>query len=82
MRFFLTGIGKDCFILGHPFFFTFNPQIDWKKGHILGPETKILTIGFKQAHRLLRKIQLQAIRAYEEWPKKGEVIYYRRATTS
>ena len=25
MRFFLTGIGKDCFILGYPFLFTFNP---------------------------------------------------------
>ena len=58
MRFFLTGIGKDRFILGYPFLFTFNPQIDWKKGHILGPVTKISTIGFKQAHRLLRKIQL------------------------
>ena len=58
MRFFLTGIEKDHFILGYPFLFAFNPQIDWKKGHILGPATKISTIGFKQAHRLLRKIQL------------------------
>ena len=82
MRFFLTGIGNDHFILGYPFLFAFNPQIDWKKGHILGPATKISTIGFKQAHRLLRKIQLRAIRACGGWPKKGEVIYYRRATTS
>ena len=81
MRFFLTGIGKDLFILGYPFLFAFNPQINWKKGHILGLVTKISTIEFKQAHRLLRKIQLRAIRACGGWHKKGEAIYYRRATT-
>jgi hypothetical protein len=49
MQFYLTGIGKDHFILGYPFLLTFNPQIDWQKGQIVGLETKILTIGFKQA---------------------------------
>jgi hypothetical protein len=82
MRFFLTGLGKDRFILGYPFLFTFNPQVNWQEGKILGPATKILTIGFRQAQRLLRNTQLQAIKACGGWPKKGEVIYYRRATTA
>jgi hypothetical protein len=51
----LTGIGKDCFILGYPFLLAFNPQINWQKGQILGPATKISTIGFKQAQKLLRR---------------------------
>jgi hypothetical protein len=80
MRFYLTGIEKDCFILGYPFLLQFNPQINWQKGQILGPATKILTIGFKQAQRLLRRPQRQAIRMCKGQPKEGEAIYYRRAT--
>jgi len=82
MQFFITGIGKDCFILGYPFLFAFNPRIDWWKGCIFGPATKISTIGFKLAHKLLRRTQLRAMRAIGGWPRKGEAIYYRRATTS
>jgi hypothetical protein len=82
MWFCLTGIGKGCFILGYPFLLTFNPQIDWQKGQILGPATKISTIGFKQAQRLLRRTQLWAIRICKGRPKEGEAIYYRRATTA
>ena len=82
MRFFLTALGKDRFIFGYPFLYAFNPQVDWKEGRMLGPETEIQTIGFKRAHRLLRRTQLRAIRACGTWPKKGEAIYYRRATTS
>jgi hypothetical protein len=82
MRFYLTGIGKDCFILGYPFLLTFNPQIKWQKGQIQGPATKISTIGFKQAQRPLRRTQLWAIRMCKGQPKEGEAIYYRRATTA
>jgi hypothetical protein len=30
MHFFLTDLGKDCFILGYPFLFAFNPEVDWR----------------------------------------------------
>ncbi len=29
MKFFLTNLKKDCFILGYPFLFSFNLEIDW-----------------------------------------------------
>jgi hypothetical protein len=74
MRFYLTGIGMDCFILGYHFLLTFNPQINWQKGQILGPVTKISTIGFKQAQRLLRRTQLRAIRMCKGQPKEGEAM--------
>jgi hypothetical protein len=32
MKFFLTDIGKDHFILGYPFLYAFNPEMDWKEG--------------------------------------------------
>ena len=32
MKFYLTNLGKDRFILGYPFLWEFNPRIDWKTG--------------------------------------------------
>ena len=32
MRFYLTALGKDQFILGYPFLYAFNPTIDWQEG--------------------------------------------------
>ena len=29
IKFFLTGLGKDHFILGYPFLFVFNLNVDW-----------------------------------------------------
>jgi len=29
MKFYLTRLGKDYFILGYPFLFMFNPFMDW-----------------------------------------------------
>ena len=34
MDFFITNLGQDQAILGHPFLKTFNPKIDWKEGKI------------------------------------------------
>src|SRR6267142_3947284 len=73
MRFFITDTGEDRFILGYPFLSTFNPQVDWSKGQILGPMTNVLTIEFKQAQKQLRRVQLQAIRTYARRPKTREV---------
>jgi hypothetical protein len=58
--------------LEYPFLFTFNPQIDWKKGDILGPATKISTIGFKQAHRLLRRFNCKQLELVGDAPRKGK----------
>ena len=61
MRFFIANTGEDCFVLGHHFLSTFNPQVDWSKGQILGPTIDILMVEYKQAQKLLRKTQLQAL---------------------
>ena len=61
MRFFIANTGEDCFVLGHPFLSAFNPQVDWSRGQILGPTIDILMVEYKQAQKLLRKTQLQAL---------------------
>jgi hypothetical protein len=56
IRFFVTNLGKDRMILGHPWLRTFNPQINWEKGNLQG-KLKISTTAAKQqiaqAHVLL-----------------------------
>jgi hypothetical protein len=49
MRFFIVKVGRDCLILGHPFFSIVNPEIDWKKKRVTGPAIDISTIGFSAA---------------------------------
>jgi hypothetical protein len=51
MRFYLTNIGKERFILGYPFLWTFNPTIDWRTGEIQDGGIEIGTIGPREKHR-------------------------------
>jgi hypothetical protein len=46
MKFYLTGLGKDEFILGYPFLATFNPKINWTKATIMSGEVEIETLEF------------------------------------
>jgi gag-polyprotein putative aspartyl protease len=47
VRFFVTNLGKDQMILGHPWLRTFNPQINWEKGKLQG-KLEISTAAAKQ----------------------------------
>jgi hypothetical protein len=38
-------LGKDCIILGYPWFEAFNPNINWKEGRLLGPQIELKTTG-------------------------------------
>jgi gag-polyprotein putative aspartyl protease len=58
VRLFITNLGKDRMILGHPWLHTFNPQIDWTKGNLQG-KLEIVTTTAKgqiaQTHVLLAR---------------------------
>ena len=57
-RFYVTNLGKDAFILGYPWFRTFNPTIDWANGKISGPLVKMETIRFgvyQQAQKWIKE---------------------------
>jgi hypothetical protein len=45
-------------------------------------KTQIQTLGFRQAQKLLRRMQLRAIKACGRRPGQAEAIYYRRTTTA
>ena len=57
VEFFVTNLGKDKMILGHPWLHKFNPVINWKQGTING-KLEIATTTAKtlisQRHILLR----------------------------
>jgi hypothetical protein len=50
MKFYLTLIGKEHFILSYPFLEVFNPEINWKEGELRG-KIGIETLSFKKAQR-------------------------------
>jgi hypothetical protein len=49
VEFFVMNLGKDRMILGHPWLYKFNPEINWKQGTINGK----LEIATTAAKRLI-----------------------------
>ena len=50
--FYATNLGKDRFILGYPWFHSFNPDIDWVKAQLQGPKVGIETTHLATAKRV------------------------------
>jgi len=46
MKFFLTNLGNNQFILGYPFLKEFNPRINWEKAQLLDGNWKLRQWGF------------------------------------
>ena len=61
-RFYVTGLGKDCLILGYPWFRAFNPDINWPNMQLKGPKVKAETL-------MIRTLQ-QACQLREQWKAK------------
>jgi hypothetical protein len=80
MRFYLTSLGKDRFILGYPFLRGFNPTIDWVKGQ-LKEAIEIETLPFKRIQESLKKLQRRAFRQCGK-PEEGQAIYLKKTTTA
>ena len=51
LGFFVTNLGTDQIILGHPWFKTFNPDIDWTTNTLKGEELCMETAGFQTKKR-------------------------------
>ena len=81
MKFFLTNLGNDQFILGYPFLKEFNPRIDWEKAKLLNGELEIETMGFRQAQEKVRQLQNAAIQTCGK-PTKGHALYLKKTTIS
>ncbi len=81
MKFYLTNIGKERFILGYPFLTTFNPEIDWGKGKLKDGHLKIHTLAFKAAQQRVQRVQKEALQKCGQ-PKKGHALFIKKTTTS
>src|SRR5712691_3027467 len=80
MRFYLTGLGKEHFILGYPFLRGFNPTVNWAEGQ-LKDKVEIETLPYKKIQEVVRKVQRQAFRKHGR-PKEGQALYLRKTTTA
>jgi hypothetical protein len=43
-QFYVTNLGMDRIILGYPWLHAFNPEIDWPKCKLIGPDIKLETM--------------------------------------
>ncbi len=60
MKFYLTSLGGDCFILGYPFLYAFNPEVDWHEARLRRGSVQMETIGFHKAERQVEECQREA----------------------
>ena len=81
IRFYLTNLGKDRFILGYLFLWEFNLQIDWKTGQLLEGDVKIETMRFDHTQKLVAKVQGQVRRMCRD-PAKGMALFVQKMTFS
>ena len=52
LRFYITNLGRDCLILGHPWFRQFNPHIDWTRNVLRGEDVCLETARYQSKKRL------------------------------
>ncbi len=57
MKFYLTSLGDDSFILGYPFLYAFNPNVDWRRAKLHGGPIQLETIGFRKAEQRVEECQ-------------------------
>jgi hypothetical protein len=47
----VADLGRDQVILGHPWFKSFNPHIDWTTNQLIGPDLVVQTAGYQTKQR-------------------------------
>ena len=81
MRFFLTNLGDDQFILGYPFLYAFNPRVDWKNAQLKEESLEIETMEFQRAQERVQQFQRMAIWKHGR-PDQEKVLYLQKTTTA
>jgi hypothetical protein len=47
LGFYVANLGKDCIILGYPWFKLYNPTFDWQHNTLQGENVEIDTAGYR-----------------------------------
>jgi hypothetical protein len=75
--FFVASLGKDRLILGYPFLYHFNPDIDWQKRRLGGGSPHIYSTWEEPRGAQVVRLQAKAIREVG-MPGPDEAIYVKR----
>jgi hypothetical protein len=72
-RFYVTNLGQDCIILGYPWLWEFNPEIDWEEGRLIDEGVKLEEIGMAWGGYKEQQQQTKIHKTYfaQEWAIKG-----------
>ncbi len=81
MKFYLTSLGGDSFILGYPFLYIFNLSVDWRKARLLEGNVQLETVPFQRADRRVEECQQEARQLTKELTLEMEV-WVRRSTVA
>jgi RNase H-like domain found in reverse transcriptase/Reverse transcriptase (RNA-dependent DNA polymerase)/gag-polyprotein putative aspartyl protease len=77
--FFITNLGMDRVILGYPWFRDFNPQIDWAKRILHGPQLRLEAKWYERMRRKQQSLTIRWVVASPEYEEGDEVIIVSRA---
>jgi hypothetical protein len=66
-RFYVTNLGQDRVILGYPWLWEFNLEIDWKEGRLIGDEVKLEEIGITWTEYKKRRINICKTHFAQDW---------------
>ena len=75
LRFYVTSLGRDRLILGHPWFRHFNPDIDWPTSSLKGNPVSIKTAGYQTKKRQ----QVKKLRTTNTIDPEIPAYYHRHA---
>ena len=56
-QFYVTNLGKDCFIFGYPWCRIFAPEIDWQNAQLKGPKVFAETLLYGKYQRIKHFVQ-------------------------
>jgi hypothetical protein len=72
-RFYVTNLGQDHIILGYPWLREFNPEIDWRKGELIGEGVGLEEIGMAwEKYRKQQRLKIRKTHFAQEWAIQGK----------
>jgi hypothetical protein len=73
----MTALGRDRMILGYPFLWEFNPQINWTNGKLEGGDVTLQSTKFKYLGQVFRRAG-ETLRKTGQLPE--QIIAFLRCT--
>jgi hypothetical protein len=69
--FYVTNLGQDCIILGYPWLWEFNPDINWEEGWLIEGEVKLKEIGVAWTRYREQQTEISKTHFAQDWAIQG-----------